>query len=364
MELQGKEKEIGMTSSMRYNRDSSSTVSTPINSIAGEMIRDQGTVHGEAIFNLPQTLDQHHHPLYRHHQLNSQQQQQPQTQQNLQNKPRAGSSNPEAQHPDPVPVSVANTTTTSTKEANRSNQRSPAQAPTTSTAIITASSIRYRECLKNHAANMGNHVIDGCGEFMPSGEDGTPEGLKCAACDCHRNFHRKEIDGDSQSQSQYAAHSLYPYNYPSRNNSTQRNHHHQQQQQPPPPFHHLQQHHRISYTSPQTASIAPMMMTFGGGGGAGGSSGGLDESSSEDLNMFHSSAGGQTSMQAKKKRFRTKFSQEQKDKMMEFAETLGWRIQKQDDQQVHDFCTQVGVKRQVFKVWMHNNKQASKKKHE
>ncbi|KDO79571.1 hypothetical protein CISIN_1g021302mg [Citrus sinensis] len=275
MELQGKEKEIGMTSSMRYNRDSSSTVSTPINSIAGEMIRDQGTVHGEAIFNLPQTLDQHHHPLYRHHQSNSQQQQQPQTQQNLQNKPSAGSSNPEAQHPDPVPVSVANTTTTSTKEANRSNQRSPAQAPTTSTAIITAPSIRYRECLKNHAANMGSHVIDGCGEFMPSGEDGTPEGLKCAACDCHRNFHRKEIDGESQSQSQYAAHSLYTYNYPSRNNSTQRNHHHQQQQQPPPPFHHLQQHHRISYTSPQTASIAPMMMTFGGGAGPGAVAGAL-----------------------------------------------------------------------------------------
>lgn len=363
MELQGKDKEIGMTSSMGYNRDSSSTVSTPINSVAGEMIRDQGTVHGDAIFSLPQTLDQHNHPLYHHHQLNSQQQQQqPQTQQNLQNKPRAGSSNPEAQHPDPGPVSVANTTATSTKEANRSNQRSPAQAPTT-TAIITAPSIRYRECLKNHAASMGNHVVDGCGEFMPSGEDGTPAALKCAACDCHRNFHRKEIDGESQSQSQYAAHSLYTYNnHPSRNNSTQRNHHHQQQQQPPLPFHHHQQHHRISYTSPQTASIAPWMMTFGGVGG--GSSGGLDESSSEDLNMFHSSAGGQTSMQAKKKRFRTKFSQEQKDKMMEFAETLGWRIQKQDDQQVHDFCTQVGVKRQVFKVWMHNNKQASKKKHE
>nr|GMC79951.1 zinc-finger homeodomain protein 6-like [Ipomoea batatas]GMC82529.1 zinc-finger homeodomain protein 6-like [Ipomoea batatas] len=49
--------------------------------------------------------------------------------------------------------------------------------------------IRYRECLKNHAASTGGHVVDGCGEFMPSGEEGTPEALKCAAC----NYHRKGI---------------------------------------------------------------------------------------------------------------------------------------------------------------------------
>ncbi|KAK8481301.1 hypothetical protein V6N12_020156 [Hibiscus sabdariffa] len=48
--------------------------------------------------------------------------------------------------------------------------------------------------------------------------------------------------------------------------------------------------------------------------------------------------------------------------MVEFAEKLGWRIQKQDEQELQQFCAQVGVKRQVFKVWMHNNKQAMKKK--
>jgi ZF-HD class homeobox domain-containing protein len=48
--------------------------------------------------------------------------------------------------------------------------------------------------------------------------------------------------------------------------------------------------------------------------------------------------------------------------MMEFAEKLGWRIQKQDEQEVQQFCSQVGVKRKVFKVWMHNNKQSMKKK--
>ncbi|KAK6154187.1 hypothetical protein DH2020_013826 [Rehmannia glutinosa] len=51
---------------------------------------------------------------------------------------------------------------------------------------------RYKECLKNHAVGIGGHAVDGCGEFIAAGDDGTLESLKCAACNCHRNFHRKE----------------------------------------------------------------------------------------------------------------------------------------------------------------------------
>ncbi|KAG0492210.1 hypothetical protein HPP92_005608 [Vanilla planifolia] len=57
--------------------------------------------------------------------------------------------------------------------------------------------VKYRECLKNHAASIGGNATDGCGEFMPCGEEGTLEALKCSACSCHRNFHRKEIEGES-----------------------------------------------------------------------------------------------------------------------------------------------------------------------
>lgn len=56
--------------------------------------------------------------------------------------------------------------------------------------------VKYKECLKNHAASIGGNATDGCGEFMPSGPDGTIEALKCSACGCHRNFHRKEVEGD------------------------------------------------------------------------------------------------------------------------------------------------------------------------
>ncbi|KAF2283144.1 hypothetical protein GH714_043474 [Hevea brasiliensis] len=38
--------------------------------------------------------------------------------------------------------------------------------------------VRYKECLKNHAAAIGGNATDGCGEFMPSGEQGTLEALK------------------------------------------------------------------------------------------------------------------------------------------------------------------------------------------
>lgn len=64
------------------------------------------------------------------------------------------------------------------------------------TAATAISSARYQECMKNHGASMGIIVLDGCGEFMPSGLEGTLEALKCAACGCHRDFHRKGTEGE------------------------------------------------------------------------------------------------------------------------------------------------------------------------
>nr|GMC74242.1 mini zinc finger protein 3-like [Ipomoea batatas] len=54
-------------------------------------------------------------------------------------------------------------------------------------------SVRYAECQRNHAANIGGYAVDGCREFMPSGGDGTAAALTCAACGCHRNFHRRDV---------------------------------------------------------------------------------------------------------------------------------------------------------------------------
>ncbi|KAJ9172780.1 hypothetical protein P3X46_015988 [Hevea brasiliensis] len=334
MELRGQEKE--MPSSLDYNtpnRDSSCKI--PSASIISAFGATKSDHRHQTV--TPQTLE-HHLPL------------------NLQHQTLKPARDPD-QTPDPTPaplsLPIAATRATSLT-ASRSISRSPPPPPA-STAIATASttSVRYRECLRNHAANMGGIVVDGCGEFMPSGEEGTPEALKCAACECHRNFHRKEIGGEKP---QCAANCYYT-------NNNQRNTLPLPQQLAtslPQPQASVHQYHGYPHgfsMTPSTAPIAPMMMTFGGRGSGG------TESSSEDINMFQSNLQGARSMQPSslKKRLRTKFSQEQKDKMMEFAERLGWKIQKQDEQDVQQFCSRVGLKRKVFKVWMHNNKQSMKK---
>ncbi|KAJ8770725.1 hypothetical protein K2173_021372 [Erythroxylum novogranatense] len=251
------------------------------------------------------------------------------------------------QSTDPIPVpESATTVTTSAINADPTPSRSISRSPPPT---LTTPAISYRECLKNHAATMGGHVVDGCGEFMASGEEGKPESLRCAACGCHRNFHRKEIDGAPN----YLANSHH------KNNSqiTALPHHHLHHQQVstslPQPQSSFHQHLR-QYLG--TTPTAPIMMTFGGAAA---------ESSSEDLDIFRSNLQVQASIHpssSSKKRFRTKFSHEQKEKMMEFAEKLEWKIQKQNENEVQQFCSQLGVKRKVFKVWMHNNKQAMKKK--
>ncbi|KAK8652790.1 hypothetical protein V6N13_126815 [Hibiscus sabdariffa] len=172
---------------------------------------------------------------------------------------------------------------------------------------------RYRECLKNHAVGIGGHAVDGCGEFMPAGTEGTLDALKCAACNCHRNFHRKE--------SELPTTDLY---FP--------HHHHHQPLQFTPYFRaptgylHVAGHQR------------PLALPS--------TSGGHSREDQEDVSNQGSS----------RKRFRTKFTQEQKDQMLALAERLGWRIQKQDEEIVQQFCSETGVKRHVLKVWMHNNK--------
>ncbi|CAK9149002.1 unnamed protein product [Ilex paraguariensis] len=186
---------------------------------------------------------------------------------------------------------------------------------------------RYRECLKNHAVGIGGHAVDGCGEFMPAGEEGTLDALKCAACNCHRNFHRKETEGEGFHQ---------PH------------HHHQ-----PPPHHQpfSTYYHRTAHPSGYLHVTPPSQHRPLA----------LPSTSREDEDVSNPSSsggggGGGSGVGGSKKRFRTKFTQEQKDKMLALAESLGWRIQKQDEAAVEQFCTETNVRRQVLKVWMHNNK--------
>ncbi|KAL8230837.1 hypothetical protein R6Q57_000615 [Mikania cordata] len=196
---------------------------------------------------------------------------------------------------------------------------------------------RYRECLKNHAASIGRTTIDGCGEFMPSVNDGTLEAFKCAACGCHRNFHRKETAT--------AGNFLQlppPLTSPS------------------PSFNHHLPSWASSFNAPAGVSTNPTLNFSSVPKIAVGGSGGATDSSSEELHFAVVGA----PYGVARKRFRSKFSEDQKEKMLEFSERVGWRIPREDDPEVQRFCEVVGVKRQVLKVWMHNNKAISAgKKH-
>nr|KYP45833.1 ZF-HD homeobox protein At4g24660 family [Cajanus cajan] len=176
----------------------------------------------------------------------------------------------------PTPKSL--TFTSVTLKRHPTTTVGPPPPPPPSSMVVS-----YKECLKNHAATIGGHALDGCGEFMPSSSTNPtdPRSLKCAACGCHRNFHRREPQDPSHS---------------------------------PSPI----------------LNFSPVMMK------------------SENP----------------KKRYRTKFSKEQKEKMHSFSEKLGWRMQKGDDGLVQEFCNDIGVPRGVFKVWMHNNKNTLRKKPE
>ncbi|KAG0493219.1 hypothetical protein HPP92_004213 [Vanilla planifolia] len=183
-----------------------------------------------------------------------------------------------------------------------------------------AALVRYKECLKNHAASIGGNAVDGCGEFMPNGEEGTIEAFKCSACHCHRNFHRKEVEGESSScegfsvsvgQKGLLLQGTDPFGYNVGWSSR------------------IQRHSFMRRTE------------------------------SEDMQGFDGST---ERPPMGKKRFRTRFTSEQKEKMLCFAEKIGWKLPRQEESVVQQLCQEIGVKRRVLRVWMHNNKQSFAKK--
>lgn len=246
--------------------------------------------------------------------------------------------------------------------------------------------VKYRECLKNHAASMGGTALDGCGEFMPNGQEGTLEALTCSACNCHRNFHRKEPSSPLSSN-----HLTNPNNNHNQFMINMIHHHHPKFLLPPPPNHphppnpppQQQQPPLVGYPTTAGHNILPSRMILPYNVGSMSSQEDqeeedIDEDGSKNMSNYiiHNNRPAadyyninkeiirdhHLHHHKKKKRFRTKFTQEQKEKMMGFAERVGWKIQKQEESVVQQFCEEIGVKRRVLKVWMHNNKHNFAKK--
>ncbi|CAK8561813.1 unnamed protein product [Lathyrus sativus] len=195
--------------------------------------------------------------------------------------------------------------------------------------------IEYKQCMKNHASRIGGHAIDGCCEFLPAGTEGTVEFFRCAACDCHRNFHRKEIIVVTEEQ---ASSTLNIPRFP----------------QPTPISTVFQTstgyfHVNGPPRGTMTYHALPSSVVHG-----------RDHLSRENIEdsvcVVEPINGGGEGSSNSKKRFRTKFTHEQRKKMLDFAVKLGWKVPKKDENLVEEFCNEIGVKCQILKVWMHNNK--------
>ncbi|XP_047048336.1 zinc-finger homeodomain protein 9-like [Lolium rigidum] len=264
----------------------------------------------------------------------------------------------------------------------------------------------YRECLRNHAACMGAHAVDGCGEFLPAPQlnPADPASFTCVACGCHRNFHRRvmveeEEQAPAPAQQQVAllpapavAGGVAQHGPPRRAEETpevrlpaadgdddddsesdsdgsgsgyddERSVSPPQllqaqparvpapvSQQPPayfspPPSHQQQPPHMLlslnSSAPPPGAHVQAQGQRL------------PVQASPATAPPAH--VGGATAAAARK-RFRTKFTAQQKQRMQELSERLGWRLQKRDEAIVDEWCRDIGVSKGVFKVWMHNNK--------
>ncbi|KAF7001837.1 hypothetical protein CFC21_017421 [Triticum aestivum] len=193
---------------------------------------------------------------------------------------------------------------------------------------------KYKECMRNHAAAMGGQAFDGCGEYMPA----SPDSLKCAACGCHRSFHRR-----AGSLAGGACPAPFFFSPPP----------------PPPPHHHPPPHHPVLQGFLPSAPPRPPQLALPYHAvPAAWHHALLDpaRAGSETPPRADDCSPGCGSGSFSRKRHRTKFTPEQKERMRAFAEKQGWRINRDDGGALERFCLEIGVKRNVLKVWMHNHK--------
>ncbi|KAG5525833.1 hypothetical protein RHGRI_032202 [Rhododendron griersonianum] len=163
----------------------------------------------------------------------------------------------------------------------------------------------YRECQRKHSGQTGHHVVDGCLEFLGYGDNHRSEvAFYCSKCGCNRNFHRKEEISIL----------VEP--------TTVQMIHESATARPPP---------HCSAPSPPPRQVPIPEVHIGNG-----------EAEQEET--------------SEQKRKRTKFTEAQKEAMRGYAERLGWRLRGHNDHQLFQFCLEIEITLQNFKLWMRNNK--------
>ncbi|KAI3408460.1 ZF-HD dimerization-type domain-containing protein, partial [Psidium guajava] len=166
--------------------------------------------------------------------------------------------------------------------------------------------VTYNECLHNHAARMGKYMVDGCSEYSPKSHS---TDLLCAACGCHRNYHRKVTIIDLEMTEASGKYSPGGQNMITPNEES------------------------------FGLEVALQMLNAGG--------------EEERLNQLVAPA----QLEKKQRRRKSKFTNEQVDQMRTFSERLGWSTRDRTRAaEIKEFCANMGISGTVFKTWLHNNK--------
>ncbi|XP_060169229.1 zinc-finger homeodomain protein 9-like [Lycium barbarum] len=194
--------------------------------------------------------------------------------------------------------------------------------------------VKYFECMHNYAAGSAGHVLDGCGAFCPASPPGTPKFLICAACNCHRNFHRKmEVEVEVEEEPPLL--SICP---PSYGTTIVIDHVPPTPASPAPP---RSRPREVRLDKYKVVARAPTTAAEMGGG--------------------EIEAGEQSSRLMKRKyesssSVRMRLNHEQKQKVRAFAENImGWRWTKYNNQ-VEPFCDEIGITPNFLKNWIDNNR--------
>ncbi|KAI6677233.1 hypothetical protein NL676_038029 [Syzygium grande] len=165
--------------------------------------------------------------------------------------------------------------------------------------------VTYNECLHNHAASLGRYMVDGCNEYSPKN---TSADLLCAACGCHRNYHRKITVCDPDITEASGNYSPGDHNIIAPKEES---------------FNH--------------EAVLPMLVTGGEG---------------DKLKQLVEPA-----QHERKKRPKSKFTKEQIEEMRAFAEKLGWSTRGRGlVPEISVFCANLGISKVVFTTWLYNNK--------
>ncbi|CAN8312210.1 unnamed protein product [Cochlearia groenlandica] len=152
---------------------------------------------------------------------------------------------------------------------------------------MESSSCVYKECMRNHAAKLGSYAIDGCREYSQSAT-----GDLCAACNCHRSYHRRI---DFIKYSAQVTHARLPFSS-------------------------LRRVKQLARLKRKT-----------------------EEEEEETV---------------KQRRRKSKFTEEQREPMRDYAVKLGWTLKdkREIEEEIRVFCQGIGVSRFLFKTWVNNNK--------